>query len=518
MNLPTVAQPTVRAMEHPAALNPNSFTVLNVSCDEFLPVNMGSGTAWDYSYWGGLQMNASSAASYWHAGIHLRVGARITGLDLTVDPRGQSGGVFARIMRYRATPGGTTTPGSGTAGAEAEVLCETAVATGTGLVTVSSPAISHAVDELNWNYRITWVYLAPNGAMLFNARVGYVNAANTPPVVAIGSPIANQVLASSPVTISGPASDDAGVASVGVAVYRNVAGGQYWNGTGWQSANIAVPATLVLPGAVATAWSYSFAAPPGGVFAVAAVAIDGSGAVGITPYRTFSVADNANPTVTLAVPAANQTFATRPVVLAGSATDNAGVGDVQVAVYRPVGPNGEFWNGTAWQAAYVTVAATMSAPGAASTAWTYSFNPPQSGGLFYVAAIALDTSYRYAVTAFTPFTLPDVVVPTAAITSPASNATTTGTVAITGSATDDVAVALVGVAIYRTSTAQYFTGATWQPGFATVPANMATPGAPTTLWNLSFVPPAPGTYLLAALAIDGNYNYSLSPFITITAV
>ena len=84
-------------------------------------------------------------------------------------------------MRYRATPGGATTSGSTTPGAEAEVLCETTAATGDGLAVVSSPAISHVVDELNWNYRITWINLQPSGAILFNARVGYTSAVITPP-------------------------------------------------------------------------------------------------------------------------------------------------------------------------------------------------------------------------------------------------------------------------------------------------------------------------------------------------
>jgi hypothetical protein len=156
-----------------SALDPSSSTAINVSCDEFLPVNMTLSTAWDYQFWGGLQMNAASPASYWHAGLHPVLGATLRGLDLTVDPRNQAGGVVARIMRYRALPGGPTGPGSPIPGTDAQVLCETAVASGNGLMVVSSPPISHVVDELNWNYRITWVYLQPGGAILFNARVGY---------------------------------------------------------------------------------------------------------------------------------------------------------------------------------------------------------------------------------------------------------------------------------------------------------------------------------------------------------
>ncbi len=312
-------------------------------------------------------------------------------------------------------------------------------------------------------------------------------------------------------TITGTAADETAVGSVSVAIYRNVNGGQYWNGTGWQAGNTAVPAGLANVGGQNTAWSYTFNAPPGGVFAVAALAYDASGNYAVAPYQNFSITDNTVPNVTLTSPTPSQAFANRPVTITGSATDNAGVGDVQVAVYRPMDPVGQFWNGTAWQVAYTTVTATLANPGATSTTYTYSFNPPQSGGYFYAAAIALDTSYKYNLTAFTLFTLPDAVAPTATVTNPVAGPTA-GTLTITGNATDNVSINRVGVAIYRASTGQYWNGTTFQAAFATVPATMGNPGGTTTSYTLNYTPPAPGAYYIGALPVDGNYNFTLTPF------
>ena len=172
----------------PVAQAPSSATVLNISVDEFLPVKVFADTAWTDLFWGGLRMTGSQA-SYWHAGFHVPNGATITGLDLTVDPQGQSGGVLCRIVRYRAIPGDSTVypdpvtggAGGGIPGTQAQLVASTATATGNGIQVVSSPAVSHVVDELGWNYRVAFLNMVPNGAILFGARVGY-----TPPAAAGG--------------------------------------------------------------------------------------------------------------------------------------------------------------------------------------------------------------------------------------------------------------------------------------------------------------------------------------------
>jgi hypothetical protein len=332
----------------------------------------------------------------------------------------------------------------------------------------------------------------------------------TVPTVSISAPTVGQVIPTAPVTINGTAADNVGVHAVRVAVYRNVAGGQYWNGTGWQAANTTVPVTLGSPGATSTSWSYTFNAPPGGVFAVAALAYDAANNFGLANYQTFAIADTTVPTVSISLPFPGQQVGFRPVTITGNASDNAGVGDVQIAIYRPVDPNGQFWNGAAWQTSYTTVTATVTNPGGLNTSFTYDFNPPQSGGYFYVAAVALDTSYRYSLTPFQLFVLPDSTAPTATLSSPAAG-NTTGVISIVGTATDDVSVNRVGLAVYREATGQYWNGSGWQAAFTTFGnALLAAPGATSTSFSASYTPAVTGRLYVGVVPSDGNYNYTLS--------
>jgi Bacterial Ig domain len=328
------------------------------------------------------------------------------------------------------------------------------------------------------------------------------------PLASITSPSPDQKLASTSVTITGTATDDNVVGRVFVAIYRNVNGGQFWNGTGWQSANTMVPTKLTNAGSSTTNWNYSFNAP-GGVFAVAAVAYDTSGNYSVVPYQYFSISDTVKPAVTLSTPTASQ-----PVTITGTASDNAGVGDVRIALYRTAG------GGQLWGADYTTVSATLANPGAASTTYTYVFDSPQTG-TFYAAAIALDTSYNHSSTPFASFTVPDSTPPRVSLAFPIlldnqiGIQGTTGTLGLVATAFDNMVVSQAGFAIWRASTAQYWNGAGWQTNFAFVPGALLFPGTNDTPFTLSYTPPGPGRYYIAAIAIDGNSNYAVTPFVPI---
>jgi alpha-tubulin suppressor-like RCC1 family protein len=317
-----------------------------------------------------------------------------------------------------------------------------------------------------------------------------------------------------PVRFNGIATDTSGIASVSVAIYRSIGSGQYWNGTGWQTSYVSVPATLLrtdrspatpTTSAAATInWQYFFNGPPGGLFGIALISYDVAGNLTVSS-GSFEIADTISPTVTVANPTAGQALGSRPVSITGTATDNAGISGVQVVIYRPIG-TGQYWNGATWQASYATNTAALNAAGSTSTNWTYSFNPPQSGGSYYVSAIALDTSLQYASTPFTSFTLPDSTAPNATI-SPPSGTTSSGPFVISGTVTDNSSIYATYVAIYRVSTAQFWNGVSWQATFTSVPANTATPGTNSSTYTYSFTPPANGTYFIGVLPVDSNYNY-----------
>ncbi len=205
--------------------------------------------------------------------------------------------------------------------------------------------------------------------------------------------------------------------------------------------------------------SFSVVAPSTGTFYVSVdgvgfgdVLVDGYtdyGSIGrftLTGSRS-STGDTTNPVVTIATPV--PALAT---TLQGSATDAGGIVYAQAIVYRSFG-GGQFWNGTTWQSGYAAVVATLASPGATTTNWSYVFDPPQSGGTYYAAGLALDSSYNYSLSPFVPFTIPDAVAPTATITAPTEGATVPSAFAISGTATDNNSLYAVNIAVYRASDA-----------------------------------------------------------------
>ena len=79
-----------------------------------------------------------------------------------------------------------------------------------------------------------------------------------------------------------------------------------------------------------------------------------------------------------------------PVTIAGSASDNVGVNVVRVAIRINDGTN-RWWNGSGWAATFSWVPATLASPGAASTTWSYVFQPP-AGGSYGLQVRSVDTS------------------------------------------------------------------------------------------------------------------------------
>jgi Bacterial Ig domain len=349
-----------------------------------------------------------------------------------------------------------------------------------------------------------------------NVALATVGPDTGQPTVSITTPIPNQQFPNSPVVISGTASDNVAISGIHLAIYRPVNGGQYWTGTGWQSAYTIVAASVANPNNVTTTWTYIFVTPPGGTFGVAATASDAAGNTANVPLTLFGVVDTTNPTVSALSPSPNQTVSAKPVTITGIATDNAAIADVQIAIYRPINGTGQYWNGTTWQPTYTTNPTILTAPGAAATGWTYNFNPPQTGGSYYFTAMALDTNNNYTFTPFTAFKLPDSTPPNATLF-PANNASSTGPIAINGIATDNNSLYATYIAVYRVSDATYWNGSGWQSTFTTVVAAMSNPGTTTSAYTYLLTPPTPGYYLIAALPIDTNYNYNFVAWNTINA-
>lgn len=115
---------------------------------------------------------------------------------------------------------------------------------------------------------------------------------------------------------------------------------------------------------------------------------------------------------------------------------------------------------------------------------------------------------------------PDSVPPDSAVSAPTANASLPpGSVTVSGTATDDRAVASVRVAVKNRATGLWWRAdGTWGP-FAAHPAVLGQPGAPSTAWTWSWTPPGPGAYGVSVSAHDaaGNAEPAPRPWVPFTA-
>ncbi len=176
---------------------------------------------------------------------------------------------------------------------------------GTGLVWVPATVASPGTTSSSWSFSTT---LPVTGGYFMQVRVddaaGNQNAAPKPgrsfsavaagdaatPTGTVTAP-ANNASVPAPVTITGTAADDTGVASVKLSIRQNGTN-LWWNGTGWQAQTIKVNATLGTPNGTSTTWSYTIS-PSAGSYGFSTDITDIAGKLaagtGKPAWRSFSV-------------------------------------------------------------------------------------------------------------------------------------------------------------------------------------------------------------------------------------
>lgn len=185
-----------------------------------------------------------------------------------------------------------------------------------------------------------------------------------------------------------------------------------------------------------------------------------------------------------------------PVTLAGTASDNQGLGTVYVALRRNsnttwLRPNGTYGTGTQW------IPVTVANPGATSSTWSFTTTLPATGG-YYAMLRVDDAAGNQNPTprpsrSFTAVAGPsDTATPTASISAPAANAVVAAPVTISGSAWDDTGVANVKLGIKQNGTNLWWNGTGWQAQAVKVNAVLGTPNGSTTSWSYTLSPPAGG--------------------------
>lgn len=342
------------------------------------------------------------------------------------------------------------------------------------------------------------------------------------PDTTMTSPTNNEV-GTAPFVIEGSAVDDVAVADVLVSIKDRVTGDWWDPATQTWGPFLRAPAVLSAPGAMATDWTFSFEEqvnPGSGSYWVTARAEDTATKVDAsTPSARFSLgaADAEDPETTLTSPEINEVVIGTTVEITGSATDDVDVAAVEVSVKDRVT---ELWwdpNTSTW-GDFGRYPATLTAPGAPSTDWSFTFaegDDPGSGD-YYVLARAVDgVTKRDASPADTKFLVSadpvDTVAPDTALTAPGYDETlTTAPISIEGTATDDVALDRVEVAIKDRTTGLWWdpTTSTWG-SFARYDAVLADPGAASSGWTFLFdaaADPGSGSYFASARAVDAAGN------------
>lgn len=227
----------------------------------------------------------------------------------------------------------------------------------------------------------------------------------TPPTVTLSNPVNNAIL-SGTATLAANASDNIGVSRVEF----------YSNGT-------LVSATNVTP----YSYSWNTTSVANGAYTLTAKAYDASNNIGQSSNISVTVnngsVDTTAPTVAVASPAAGSTVS-GTVNVAASVSDNVGVTKVEYYV------NGGLDN---------TVTA---APFSYSVPTTVAHN-----GSYTLYAKAYDAAGNVKQSATISFsinnTVTDTTLPTVSISAPAANATVSGTVSITATASDNIGVSKV---------------------------------------------------------------------------
>lgn len=314
--------------------------------------------------------------------------------------------------------------------------------------------------------------------------------------------------------------------SVTLEVFR-VTSGTFWNGTKYVPASdptrklYAAVNTAVSPRTYTRSANLSGANLTDGIYNITIKAADRAGNV-----RQFTKQihfDRTAPTIAITSPSG--TFTNSLASIKGTVSDvTTGTGfsnssnAVSLTIQR--GSNGQFWNGSSWQAGSVSLPATVSVGSDVyNGTWKrQGGNPPvvESDGSYTITATATDTTGNTSSTS-TLIVAGDTTGPTVTCTSHTANqrigAFANG---IFGTAADANGISSVSVSLLRKSDNTYWNGSAFVASVSTVPSTG------TTSWSVASgslpAPPAdpmtpnpstdltPGQYQIQIVAIDAGGN------------
>ncbi len=244
------------------------------------------------------------------------------------------------------------------------------------------------------------------------------------------------------------------------------------------------------------------------------------GRFGVYAVDDLPVEDNEIPVATIDVPAAGGILAAGPLTFSGDATDDVGVDEVRVGI-RDNASNQWLDAATGQFGPWTTNLATLDVPGGPAVGWTLDVTLPD--GDFLMTTFAVDQANKVSATVYSGFTTTsgpiDQAPPSVTTSVPApAEAFPAGALAISGTATDDVEVVTVTLALKDKANNFWFDVAsqTFVAGYRTFPATLDAAGTPSTGWSANVAVPA-GSFTLTSFAIDGVGNESARVYRSFTA-
>ena len=346
-----------------------------------------------------------------------------------------------------------------------------------------------------------------------------VNAEFTPPVAAITTPAHNATIAGFH-TLSGTASDTVGGSGLTGAVTLTITqGGDYWNGSAWQSTTATVGANVLTNGT----WNCTLL-PAGpnfrtGVFNVTAQAFDWAGnssaiqsGVNSITFTVDTSLDATAPTVQITSPSPSGSVRASTNEIIGTAADAGGAGLLRL-IALTIQQGADYWDGSAWSPSSFTHLVTVAENGA----WVFEQMPTGASvrpALHTVTAVVYDfggnTSVTQAGVNQVTYTL-DTTPPTGTVTHPTDQAHYTAFPAFSGTAQDASGIQTVLLYIRRARDSAYWTGSGWDENPRALTSSY---NAGSQTFTHTFTLPSVGvnaiggTYYYDAIAVDAGGLYT----------
>lgn len=336
-------------------------------------------------------------------------------------------------------------------------------------------------------------------------------AAQLPPETSFAAP---STVVGNVISSTGYASDDSGIAEVRVS-YFDMDHMLWLQADGTLSEQFsATSATLSAPNALETTWTISQSVPDGNWrIVVKAVDLDGVQDPSTARDRVSVFPDNELPALELLSPENGLVATPGSLTISGTASDDFGVKRVWVLVSDIVTRQGPQPNGFFGKAVWISV--PVADRGATSTSWSVTIDDLPIGN-YRIIAYATDMNDQKTDAAERPRVYVDLGVagdarPDTRIVSPTNYQQDfeNTSVSITGTATDDLGVAGVDVAVYDVNSRKWLQGDGQFNSFEMLGTIVDSPGATAVTFSLELDLPI-GTYRVYTYALDTSGQYDAS--------